>query len=249
MACLAGFSSTVIPVVFRRSKSFQFELRPVLPGASRSLRLWYSKAILSALQEGRVEFFNFDQTYFRRLQDRDPLTESHFFSYFSELLQIKLRSRLRSPQAIEDIKQETFVRVLAAIRSESGIRSPERLGPFVNSVCNNVLMEFYRAQSRAEPAADNPVEPRDPVIDLDGLLVTKQTCDQVRKVLEQLPEKDRRLLRALFLEEKEKDQICNEFRVNRDYLRVLLHRAKQSFRLLYEKGERLPIRRTVPEGC
>lgn len=213
------------------------------------MRLQYPEAILSALQEGRVEFFNFDETYFRRLQDRDPLTEDHFVSYFSDLLYLKLRSRLRSPQAIEDIRQETFVRVLAAVRSESGVRSPERLGAFVNSVCNNVLLEFYRSRSRMDQTPDSPPEPHDRTIDLDGLLVTKQTCDQVRHVLEQLPERDRRLLRALFLEEKEKDQICSEFRVDRDYLRVLLHRAKQSFKSLYEKAERAPLRRALTEGC
>jgi len=196
-----------------------------------------------------VEFFNFDETYFRRLQSRDPLTESHFVSYFSDLLHIKLRSRLKSPQTVEDLKQETFVRVLAALRSEAGIRSPERLGAFVNSVCNNVLLEFYRSRSRTEQADENPPEPRDQTIDLDGMLVTKQTCEQVRQVLEQLPEKDRRLLRALFLEEKEKNEICSEFRVDRDYLRVLVHRAKQSFRLLYEKTERGPLRSAVPENC
>lgn len=193
-----------------------------------------------------MDFFDFDETYFRRLQGRDPLTESHFVAYFSDLLHIKLRSRLNSPQAIEDIKQETFVRVLTALRSETGIRSPERLGAFVNSVCNNVLMEFYRSSSRTEQASENAADPPDKTIDLDGFLVTKQTCQQVRQVLDQLPDRDKRLLRALFLEEKEKDQVCREFRVDRDYLRVLLHRAKQSFKSLYERSERSASKRVMP---
>ena len=54
-----------------------------------------------------------------------------------------------------------------------------------------------------------------------------------RKVLDRLPEKDRRLLHDVFLEEKSKDEICREFGVDRDYLRVLLHRAKQSFKAYY----------------
>ena len=74
------------------------------------------------------------------------------------------------------------------------------------------------------------------MLDLDGFLVSKQTREQVRKVLERLPEKDRQLLRAIFLEEKEKDQVCSEFGVDRDYLRVLLHRAKNNFRVFYEKS-------------
>jgi RNA polymerase sigma-70 factor (ECF subfamily) len=183
-----------------------------------------------------VELFFFDEAYFRRLRDRDPQTESHFFAYFSDLLQIKLRARFISSQAVEDIKQETFVRVLRALRSETGIREPERIGAFVNSVCNNVLMEFYRSSSRTEQADDNAAEPPDRTIDLEGFLVTQQTCQHVRRVLQQLPAKDKRLLRALFLEDKDKDEICREFGVDRDYFRVLLHRAKESFKTMYRRS-------------
>jgi RNA polymerase sigma-70 factor, ECF subfamily len=182
-----------------------------------------------------MEFVQFDKAYCRRLQDRDPLTENHFVSYFRDLLQIKLRSRLKSKQAIEDIEQETFARVLAALRGETVIRDPERLGAFVNSVCNNVLLEFYRASSRNPQEPENRVEIADRTVDLDGFLVTRETSEHVRRVLDQLPEKDRRLLRAMFFEEQDKDSICREFGVDRDYLRVLLHRAKHSFKLLYEQ--------------
>ena len=48
-------------------------------------------------------------------------------------------------------------------------------------------------------------------------------------------ERDRDLLRAIFLEEKEKDEICREFGVDREYLRVLLHRAKERFRLSFQQ--------------
>lgn len=183
-----------------------------------------------------MDLFVFDEAYFLRLRDRDPLTESHFVAYFSELLQIKLRARFIPSHAIDDIKQETFVRVLKAVRSDSGIREPERLGAFVNSVCNNVRMEFYRSSSRTEQTDERTPDPPDQTVDLEGFLVTQQTCAQVRRILRQLPAKDKRLLRALFLEEKDKDEICREFGVDREYFRVLLHRAKQSFREMYQKG-------------
>jgi RNA polymerase sigma-70 factor (ECF subfamily) len=99
-----------------------------------------------------------------------------------------------------------------------------------------VLQEFYRSSDHAAPADDDTPEPVDKVLDLDGFLVSKETREQVRKVLAQLPEKDRLLLRAIFLEEKEKDQVCTEFGVDRDYLRVLLHRAKNNFRVFYVKS-------------
>ena len=184
-----------------------------------------------------MEFFSFDESYLQRLRGGDFPTEQHFVDYFGQLLLIKLRSRLRSSQTVDDIRQETFVRVLKAVRT-GGVRSAEGLGSFVNSICNNVLQEHYRSSARSVPQQDEtPLDPPDTGIDLDGMLVAKQTREQVRHTLSMLSEKDRRLLRAIFFEEKDKDEICTDFGVDRDYLRVLLHRAKQSFRALYEQAE------------
>jgi RNA polymerase sigma-70 factor, ECF subfamily len=184
-----------------------------------------------------VDFFAFDDAYLQRLRNRDFQTEQHFVAYFTKLILIKLRSRMLAPQAIEDIRQETFVRVLKALSSQGGIQSGERLGSYVNSVCNNVSLEYYRSSRRTEQVDDKLPELPDKAIDLDGLLASKEARERVHQVLQRLPEKDSRLLRALFLEEREKDDICRDFGVDREYLRVLLHRAKQSFRTLYTDGK------------
>ncbi len=189
-----------------------------------------------------MQFQAFDAPYVERLRSGDFRTQEHFVAYFSELIQLKLRARLRSPQAIEDVRQETFVRVFAALRSPGGIRQPERLGAFVNSICNNVLLEHYRSSSRSDSLDDEPQnELPDPVMDVLGAVAAKQMEEKVREILDEMPERDRRILREVFLEERDKDDVCRDFGVDRDYLRVLLHRAKQSFKSLYLKNiERRP---------
>jgi RNA polymerase sigma-70 factor (ECF subfamily) len=107
----------------------------------------------------------------------------------------------------------------------------------VNSMCNNVLLEHYRANSRDDSLDDE--EERDfPAtnVDIVGAIANKQMAEKIREILEDMPERDRRLLREIFLEERDKDAVCNDFGVDRDYLRVLLHRAKQSFKSLYLKN-------------
>jgi RNA polymerase sigma-70 factor (ECF subfamily) len=37
-------------------------------------------------------------------------------------------------------------------------------------------------------------------------------------------------LRSLFVEEQDKDTVCREMGISREYIRVLVHRAKKSFR-------------------
>jgi len=67
---------------------------------------------------------SFDHDYVDRLKKRDPDTERHFVEYFGKLLRIKLHARLRNAQMVEDLTQETFLRVLTVVRRENGIHSP-----------------------------------------------------------------------------------------------------------------------------
>lgn len=189
---------------------------------------------LQGLRGRSLQFQPFDQSYLDRLRAGDYPAQEHFGAYFSALIQIKLRSRLKSPEAIDDVRQETFARFFLALR-DGRILQPERLGSFVNSICNNVLLEHYRAGSRLD-SLDDDEKPREfpgKGIDPFGVLAARETAQKVREILEQLSERDRRLLREVFLEERDKDQVCRDFGVDREYLRVLLYRAKQSFKSLY----------------
>ena len=85
-------------------------------------------AILPSTSGEVLEFFAFDEAYVGRLREGDPSTESHFVAYFSQLIQIKLRARYLAAEVIEDLKQETFIRVIRSLRSEGGFRQGDRLG-------------------------------------------------------------------------------------------------------------------------
>ena len=179
----------------------------------------------------------FDQAYVDRLVGGDPETERHFVRYFGDLLTMKLRSRLRSPALVEDARQETFRRVLTTLKEKGGLASAGSLGAFVNSVCNNVLFETYRAGGRADqlPEHHDPVDEDRPSV--ESGLMAEQDRDRVTRALRGLPDKERELLRWLFFEERDKDALCRELGVDRNYLRVLVHRAKGRFRELYVREQ------------
>jgi RNA polymerase sigma-70 factor, ECF subfamily len=192
-------------------------------------------ALAVAGEEPSLEFFTFDASYIERLRSGDAQIEGHFVNYFSELIRLKLRSRLSSQEAIEDVRQETFMRVLVLLRGQTGLRQPDRLGSFVNSVCNHVLLEHYRSKKRSEATIDDETEATVASHEPSALrmLEAKDTERVVRQILNALTEKDRRLLQSVLLEERDKDEVCAEFGISREYLRVLLHRAKQSFKSFY----------------
>jgi RNA polymerase sigma-70 factor (ECF subfamily) len=144
---------------------------------------------------------------------------------------------VQSREAVEDVRQETFVRFYVALR-EGKILYPERLGAYVNSICNHVLHEHYRNNARQssldqeEKAQELPSQ----AVDQVNVVMAQETGKKVREILEQLSERDRRILREIFLEEREKDDVCRDFGVDREYLRVLLHRAKRAFKSLWKQG-------------
>ncbi len=151
-------------------------------------------------------------------------------AYFGQSIQLKLRSRLHSPQAIEDAGQKIFAQFYAALR-EGQIVHPERLGSFVNLICDNVLNVLLKRElvsSRSSPLKDDGGQAV-PIIFSEVMGASQAEEEKIREILNQLPENDRRLLREVFLKGRDKEDVCRELGVDRNYLRVLLHRLKQEF--------------------
>ena len=191
-----------------------------------------------------LQFQSFNAGYVDNLCAGDYRTQEHFVVYFTELLQLKIRSKLQSSHAIEDVRQETLARVFSVLRKDGGLRQPEHLGAFVNQVCNNVLFEHYRSNGGSESLdVEGRPELPDKGADVLDIVAARQTKDKVREILLELPPRDRSLLKAIFLDERDRDEVCQEFGVDRDYLRVLLHRAKQEFKAEYVKrvGNQMPV--------
>jgi RNA polymerase sigma-70 factor, ECF subfamily len=187
-----------------------------------------------------VDLNSFDAEYLERLSAGDPAVEQHFAQYFGELLLIVLRARQFRRETIHDIRQETLFRVLKAVRAKE-VRDPRCLRGYVHSVCKNVIREFGRADWRTSIRAEDCPEPADERADSERELVTKQMQELVREVIAEMPLKDRKLLSAV-LAEKSSAEICREFGVDANYLRVKMHRAREKFRQLVER--RLKRRRT-----
>jgi len=138
----------------------------------------------------------------------------------------KLGRRGFSEDRIGEVTQETFRRVLAAVRKRS-IKDAEALGAFVNTTSERVVVGLYRQETREPQGESEEVHSRDPLP--DALLILEEHCSLVRRILEAMPERDRTALRLLYFEDVEKDEICRRLGVDRAYLRVLLHRARVSF--------------------
>jgi RNA polymerase sigma-70 factor (ECF subfamily) len=172
-----------------------------------------------------VDLHTFDSDYLNRLKMRDSATEAHFAVYFSRLLTIKLRTLGLSGGALEDTRQETLLRVLKGVRTGS-VQQPERFSSYVYAVCNHVVSEWKRAEWPARhEQEDEALEFVDPAARPEDRIRQEEIRKTVYWLLDRVSRRDRSILLAVFMDERDKDEICREFNVSREYLRVLLHRA------------------------
>ena len=176
----------------------------------------------------------FDAAYLERLRAGDAATERHFCAYFSELILLKLRTR-GLVALFDDISQETFVRVLRTLKSPDGLRDPGALGAFVWSVCNNVVLEHGRSR-KFEPLAraDEPPDVLDHAArSPEAQIALEEQRLAVQAVIRDMTQRDREVIAAILLDEEERGRVCAQLGVTKDYLRVLLHRAKKELKTRY----------------
>ena len=85
------------------------------------------------LEASVLQFHKFDEPYLERLCSGDFRTESHFVAYFSELIQLKLRSRVNSLKRLKTCGKKLLPEVL---------RCPARSGEIEAAGAVRSLCEF-----------------------------------------------------------------------------------------------------------
>lgn len=176
-----------------------------------------------------IHFYQFTGSYLEALEKGDPETELHFLTYFTPLLERRLRKWLRTPDQVQDGTQETFARVIRIVRSHKGVRHPERFGAFVIALCTNVAREIRRQEQKFIALDELPVAATGNSRNFARTSSAAEARVVVAQILERMPSFDRRLLKAIFLDEEDRPQLCRHFGITKGHLNVLVHRAKRRF--------------------
>jgi len=130
---------------------------------------------------------------------------------------------------VDDLVQESLARFFRAEQRHQ-IRNTEEVGAFLNGVCRNVILE-YRRRIKREPSIDPDMTIPDAGVRPDAEIF--ELRESIDNGLKELAERDRAILRSLYLEGKEKEEICKEWGMTDAQFRVVLFRAKERFRRAY----------------
>jgi len=151
--------------------------------------------------EDSLQFFAFDAGYIEVL--RKGLARRSTLSVISPVLHLKSRSAAQILAAIEDVRQGPCPRA-GDPAQRNGLRQPERLAAFVNTVCTRCSSSNYRTSSRSESLdADDRRSCRQP--EPSARHRRDAQLGKSEGDLAEMPAKDRRLLKADFLDEKDRE--------------------------------------------
>jgi RNA polymerase sigma factor (sigma-70 family) len=132
---------------------------------------------------------------------------------------------------VDDLVQETLARFLIAVR-EDKVRDPDALGGFLNGMCRNVVFEYRRRVMREDPMPET-------VPDLADRRISGAQQFEIRDAillcLAQLSPRDRQILHEFYVEEKSKEEIIVTCGLTYEQFRVVLCRAKERFRGIYNQ--------------
>ncbi len=152
-----------------------------------------------------------------------------FEKYSGRVYYLALRE-LRSHADAEDVRAETFLRVLKAIRDQQ-VRTPDSLSSYILGVARNIILEALRSPHRAATERDVPeVVSPEPEPELD-----EHVREAIQVTIHRLKPKEREFLRLYYYDDLPKEEIARRIGITEERVRLVKHRCLKSFREIYQR--------------
>lgn len=174
-----------------------------------------------------------DRELVSKVEEGDQFAESALYEKYSNRLYFLALSELHSREDAEDVRAETFARVLLALRAGK-LRKPDSLSSFIVGISLNVIREFRRQRSGTEPIEDHELKlvgdasPEKAFLD-------QEASRSIEEVAKQLKPREREFLRMYYYDELPKQEIARVLGIKEERLRLIKSRALQKFREIYRK--------------
>jgi RNA polymerase sigma factor (sigma-70 family) len=163
-----------------------------------------------------------------RIRRHDVAAETCLYDRFGPRVQYLAWRDLRSAGYGDDVRSETMLRVLQAVR-EGRLRSPEALPAFVLQTARNVIHEVLRQDRRFVPLPDGGSEPQAPSADPEDPGAVRALAIAIKR----LGARDRAFLRMHYYDDLSRLEIARRLGVHEDRVRLIKSRALQRFRDAY----------------
>ena len=172
----------------------------------------------------------------RRIRQGDREAESLLVQKYSRPLLSLMRCRVRDPDLVEDLHQDTFRIVIQRLR-ERGLDNPTKLAGFINRTAINLYIGVVRKSQRRKTNPNSEIIDAQADESLGPLSAALQgeAASSVQTLLSEMPtERDRDILRRFYVREEEKASICASLELSPEHFDRVISRARKRFRQIVE---------------
>lgn len=170
------------------------------------------------------------------MDDSNSISPARLVDDHSDYLLSFAMSKLNDLDLSKDLVQDTL---LAAITKLDTFEKRSQIRTWLTSILQRKIIDYWR---KAETRYTDPVSSffdnsskkhhwleEKQAVDQPSVLekLSKaETIEELNDCLDKLPPKWKGIMASKYLEEKESDEICNEFNITPSNLWVIIHRAK-----------------------
>ncbi len=174
----------------------------------------------------------------------DRLAEKAMVEKYGKALQFILERRTGNRENSKDLAQDTFLIVLQKLRTEP-LKDPSKLGAYLQRTAINLHIGEIRKDIRRNTTADSELLEAFAKSEGDQYrkLVDERAKIAVKKLISELHnERDRHILTLYYIEEGEKEVICEELELSIRHFDRVISRARSRFReLIDSRRDEIPV--------
>jgi len=174
-----------------------------------------------------------DTSLVEEIRRGQTTAEASLYEKYSARVYYLALSELRSREDAEDVRTETFLRVLQAIR-EDRLRSPQSLASFIVGTAHNVIHEMFRQTRKADEIAQQTSEQAAQSAG-DPLFLDQDVKLAIEQVIKRLKPREQAFLRMYYYEELPHEEIAERLEIKQERLRLIKSRALKNFREIYHR--------------
>lgn len=167
------------------------------------------------------------------IQNGQSASEAALYEKYAARVYYLALKETRSRQDAEDVRSETFLRVLQAVRGNQ-IRSAEALGSFVLGVAHNVMRELF-AKRRQIGDAIQAEEAELAIPSHEKVFLDDEVRAAIQKAILRLKPREQLVLKMLIYEELPSEEVARRTSIAPERVRLVKSRALKRFREIHSR--------------
>jgi RNA polymerase sigma-70 factor (ECF subfamily) len=175
---------------------------------------------------------SFEADLVAKIQGGQTEAEAELYEKYSARVYYLALRQTRSPQDAEDVRTETFIRVLQAIRGNQ-LRSASSIAAFILGTTRNVLHEFMRRYQAEDTDRSRTREASVP--SHEHLLLDSDVRSAIEQTIARLRPRERDFLRLYYYKELPRNEIARRTGIAEERVRLVKSRALKHFREIYTR--------------